>query len=67
MILYMAVTSDEYERPLAVEPTVPRLAQRLGLSSSAIYSSMFANQNGKNRGFRFVAVKIDDDDLTDDQ
>ena len=40
MTLYIKVTSDEYELPLAVGDTVRELAKMLGVKSDSIYSQM---------------------------
>ena len=60
MTLYMAVTPDEYELPIAVENTVFDLAEMYNTTSSTILTSISRNRSGKRRGAKFVKVEIDD-------
>ena len=54
MTVYMKVTNDEYELPMAVADSVASLAKGLGINPCVIYRSM----NSKN-GI-YVKVEIDD-------
>ena len=56
--MYMAVTSDKYELPLAVCDTARELGALFGVSANLIQSSISKNLSGKNKGFKFV--KVDD-------
>lgn len=60
MTLYMAVTPDEYELPIAVESTVFDLAEMYNTTSSTILTSISRNRSGKRRGAKFVKVEIED-------
>lgn len=56
--MYMAVTPDKYELPLAVCDTARELGALFGVSANLIQSSISKNQSGRNRGYKFV--KVDD-------
>lgn len=47
--LWMAVTADEYELPLAVEDTAAALARRLGVSEDTVRVMEY---RGKNERYR---------------
>ena len=47
--LWMAVTADEYELPLAVEDTAAALARRLGVSENTVRTVAY---RGKNERYR---------------
>lgn len=57
--IYMEVTKDKYELPLAVAGSVSELARMLGITANAIFCSMSL---AKSRGHRqrFVKVVIDE-------
>ena len=60
MLLYMAVTTDKYELPIAVEDSVSKLAARLGIRSNTINVSMFRSSNKKGKlGMKFVKLEVD--------
>ena len=58
MILYMAVTPDEYELPLMVTNNIQELAKKYKTTSNNILSSISKNKNGKNTGRKFVRVEV---------
>ena len=58
MTIYMKVTNDEYELPLAVADSAASLANRLGINPCVIYRSL----NSKNG----IYVKVEIDDWEDD-
>lgn len=60
MTLYMAVTPDKYELPLAVEAYAEDIAELFGTTKSAVYSSVSVDRSGKRKGIKFVKVKIDE-------
>ena len=64
MTLYIKVTSDEYELPLAVGDTVRELANMLGVKSDSIYSQM---SHSKHNGYfcSYQKVEVDDEDESD--
>lgn len=56
MTLYMAVTSDRYELPIAVEQTITDLADRMGVKPNTI-------SNNISRGFRkYIKIDVDVDE-----
>lgn len=56
--VYMAVTADEYELPLAVEDKAVALGKIFGKSANAVTSSICKGRNGKYSKIKFVKVKI---------
>ena len=48
MFVYMKVTKDKYELPIAVANTVRELAAILGISENCISSSMSHERAGKS-------------------
>ena len=60
MTLYMAVTPDEYELPIAVADGPTELARKFNLNKSTVLGSIIRKQNGKTRGIRFERVEIDE-------
>lgn len=61
--MYMAVTTDKYELPIAIGDTAGELGKIVGVSPNTIHSSISKNLSGKTRKMRFVKVKIDDEEL----
>lgn len=61
MIIWMKVTDDEYELPVAVAPTRSELARKLGIKTNSIATAIY---RAKKTGHRqiFVEVVIDDDE-----
>ena len=58
--IWMAVTPDEYELPLAVADTANELEQMLGLNKGAI--RRYDQCTGRYSGRRIVRVKKGEDD-----
>ena len=56
-MLYMAVTADKYEIPLAVATNAEELSRMTGYSRTTIVSSISKRLNGKIRGIKFVKVE----------
>jgi hypothetical protein len=56
MFVYMKVTKDEYELPIAVADTIPKLAEMVGAKKQNIYDSM---KNAKKLGRRTQYKKVD--------
>lgn len=50
--LWMAVTADEYELPLAVEDTAAALARRLGISEDTVRVMEYRGKNERYRRTR---------------
>lgn len=64
--VYMAVTADKYELPVALENTARELSRKLGLEqnhvSLAISKNTRATTLKSGLKVKFVKVHIDDDD-----
>ena len=69
MTLYMLVTADKYELPLAVRDTVDEIADLLGRLKYDVYSTISKKSVSKYpyNGFKYKIIKIevDDDDEED--
>lgn len=68
MTLYMAVTADRYELPVAVESNVEYLASKMGTTTNNIYSQISYRKRERKAkrkyeshtgGIRFVRVTVD--------
>lgn len=46
-MLWMAVTADRYELPLAVEDTQEKLAKRLGISKGTVGKIVYMTKRGR--------------------
>lgn len=66
MYIWMAVTPDEYELPIALEDSSAKLAELLGISASTVRGSEFRDRSGELCGMRFVKVRNDDEDSISD-
>ncbi len=64
--VWMKVTLDEYELPLAIADTSVELAEILGVTSKTIYSSMSHAKHRwgthKRTPYRKIRIELDDDD-----
>lgn len=60
MTVFMFVTDDEYELPLAVEDTAVALSKRLHLNPHSV-SAMISRYKKLGYKCRFKKVEIDDD------
>lgn len=56
--LYMAVTPDKLELPLFVAGSARELANKYGVAENAVYSSITRGESGKQRGAKFIKVKM---------
>lgn len=54
--LWLAVTADEYELPLAVADTSRELGKMLGLSHNTIEVAAYRDVSGKTNGRKFIKV-----------
>lgn len=61
MRLYMAVTQDKYEFPIAIADTQQKLAMMLGIDKNTIASSLSKVRRGEIKNSRFKEVFIDED------
>ena len=58
MTIYMQVTSDKYELPVAVADSVKELAEHEHITISAIYSAISNYEHGRLKTTRFRRVRI---------
>ena len=54
--IWMAVTADEYEMPLAVADTAKELGEIFGISGKTVMTMEFRQLEGKGMGRKFVKV-----------
>ena len=68
MTLWMEITNDEYELPVAVADTATELAKLRGVSRSGIHSAMLKyksrQENNKNKVpfCKYKKIEIEEDD-----
>ncbi len=55
--IWMAVTTDRLELPLAVADTARELGEMLGVSQNAICSRLCKGHSGKLLGYKIVKVE----------
>ena len=55
-VVYMKVTKDKYELPVAIADSIVELAKILGVKKEHIYDSM---SHAKRRGHRSPYVKVE--------
>ena len=61
MYVYMAVTADEYELPVAIADTIVALAKMMNTTDTAIRSSLYQEKIGRIKKARYKKVWIDDE------
>lgn len=59
--LYIAVSKDEYELPIAVADSQASLARMLGIQPNAIHKQMHFARTGKWKWCQYREVEIDDE------
>lgn len=59
MTLWMAVSPDRLELPIAVEDTAIKLASTLDTTVANIRSKKCRKQNGENCGYKIITVKCE--------
>ena len=60
--LWMKVTNDEYELPLAVADTMAELARMTGVKPESLYSIISRDRHGKKHSYSYREVEINDED-----
>ena len=55
--LWMAVTADKYEHPIAIADTSTELAEMLGVAPDTIRTNLHRQKNGAVSGRRIVKVE----------
>lgn len=68
MTLYMLVTADKYEFPLAVRDSVVEIADLLGRSRYDVYATISKKQVSKYpyNGFKYRIIKVEIDEEDED-
>ena len=56
--LWLAVTPDQYELPLAVADTAEQLAAMFGLTRGSVINLVSKNAPGTQSGRKFVKVEV---------
>lgn len=62
MWVYMMVTLDEYQLPLAIADSATELARLVNANIKTVTSSASHVKSGKIKNSRFYRVEIEDDD-----
>ena len=62
MKMYMAVTPDRYELPLAVCLSPDELGRCFGLRGRTVLQSLCRKQAGTVRGAKFIRIEVEEDD-----
>lgn len=61
-MLWLAVTADQYELPIAVADSIPQLAQMLGMNKGSLYRAYSLHQSGQIKEWvKYKIVKVEDD------
>lgn len=58
--IWMKVTKDKYELPVAVAESIPELARLTGQSEKSLYSIFCRKRKGSKRYPGYVEVKYED-------
>ena len=61
MKIYMEITRDKYELPLAVADSPARLAEMCGVTVNCVASSCSHYRHGRYQRGRYVKVEVDDE------
>ena len=67
MYVWMEVTQDELELPVAIADTPQLLARKVGVSVENVRASDRYGELYKKKRSRFVKVEVDNFDLWDDE
>jgi len=55
--IWLAVTADKYELPIAIADTARELGERFGVTAKTVISSAYRQENGGINGFKYVKVR----------
>lgn len=61
MTVWILVTKDEFELPVAIADTAKELARICGVSNRTVISGALRSKSGKVKKSRYIKVEIDDD------
>lgn len=59
--LYLVVTPDKYELPVAVADSLDELANMTGIPKSNISYAICRNRSGKTIGIKFLKIKCEEE------
>lgn len=62
MTVWMEVSKDEYELPVAIADSVRELAAYRGISPSTIRASISAYKHGRMKHLKYHCIEIDDEE-----
>ena len=60
--IYMKITTDEYELPLAIADSIGELAKMLGVTKNHISSAISHYKRGTTKSCCYVKVVLDDEE-----
>lgn len=60
MHVFMAVTPDKYELPIAIEDTAGKLARTLKIKEDTIYTGVRRKRSGLRLGMKFIKVELEE-------
>ncbi|MDD4564800.1 MAG: hypothetical protein PHE79_04915 [Eubacteriales bacterium] len=60
--LYLAVTPDRYELPIAVCQSADELGQCLGVEGKTILKNLCRKESGKRRGYKLMRIEVGEDE-----
>jgi len=56
--IWLAVTADKFELPIAVADSAKKLANMLGINENTVYTSIHSKLSGKNSKRKIIRVDI---------
>lgn len=62
MILWLEVTNDKYELPVAVADTSDELGRMVGVTGNTIRKMVYKHRKGLVDHTRYILLRIDDND-----
>ena len=63
MKLYLAVTNDEYEMPIAVCDNATDLAKACGVSKGTIFSEISRNNTSAKAKRKYLRIEVDENEI----
>lgn len=60
--LYLAVTPDRYELPLAVCLSADELGRCFGMKGCSVLRDIWRKSEGKMRGAKFIRIEVEEDE-----
>ena len=62
MVIWMKVTNDEFELPVAIADSAPLLAEMIGTTAASVRSSVSHFKSGRNKRSLYRKVEVTEDD-----